>query len=133
MSKLEKSQPTQRLVVGQVKKSVAEQHHYNYNIYNSQNQYCTPTALLGFGATAKRSRHHKADNNDNGNEIENSMTDTATTQKRANFSALSVANANSINKISPNVANAKPGSARKLVIKNFKSKRNYLKVILQMI
>lgn len=85
-----------------------------------QNQH--PTALLGFGATAKRLRHNNADQDD---EIENSMTDTATAtaQKRANFSALTVANPNGINKISPNLANAKPGSARKLVIKNFKSKK----------
>lgn len=56
------------------------------------------------------------------------MTDTAAaaatdTQKRANFSALTVGNPNGVNKISPNLANAKPGSAKKLVIKNFKSKQ----------
>jgi len=47
----------------------------------------------------------------------------ADTQKRANFSALTVGNPNGVNKISPSLANAKPGSAKKLVIKNFKSKR----------
>lgn len=59
-------------------------------------------------------------------EIEN-MTDTVNaatdTPKRANFSALTVGNPNGVNKISPNLASAKPGSAKKLVIKNFKSKR----------
>ncbi|RLU23086.1 hypothetical protein DMN91_005364 [Ooceraea biroi] len=55
------------------------------------------------------------------------MTDTATaaatdTQKRANFSALTVGNSNGVNKISQNLANAKPGSAKKLIIKNFKHK-----------
>ncbi|XP_071553163.1 cullin-4A [Temnothorax nylanderi] len=44
------------------------------------------------------------------------------TQKRANFSALTVGNPNGVNKISPSLANAKPGSAKKLVIKNFKNK-----------
>ncbi|XP_067008215.1 cullin-4A [Anabrus simplex] len=48
------------------------------------------------------------------------MTDTATNnQKRANFSALS--NPNGVNK-SPSLVNTKPGSAKKLVIKNFKEK-----------
>jgi hypothetical protein len=58
------------------------------------------------------------------------MTDTATaaatdTQKRANFSALAVGNANGVNKISQNLANAKPGSTKKLIIKNFKRKLEY--------
>lgn len=60
--------------------------------------------------------------------IEN-MTDTASattdTQKRANFSALTVGNPNGVNKISPSLASAKTGTARKLVIKNFKSKRHH--------
>ena len=57
------------------------------------------------------------------------MTDTASaaaaaadTQKRANFSALTVGNPNGVSKISPSLTNAKPGSAKKLVIKNFRSK-----------
>ncbi|KYM98338.1 Cullin-4B, partial [Cyphomyrmex costatus] len=47
---------------------------------------------------------------------------TADTQKRANFSALTVGNPNGVSKISPSLANAKPGSAKKLVIKNFRNK-----------
>lgn len=51
---------------------------------------------------------------------EKSMTDTTTNnQKRANFSALS--NPNGVNK-NPALVNAKPGAAKKLVIKNFKEK-----------
>jgi len=62
------------------------------------------------------------------------MTDTAApaatdTQKRANFSALTVSNPNGVNKISPSLVNAKPGSAKKLVIKNFKSKRKYAALV----
>ncbi|KAL6260573.1 hypothetical protein P5V15_008094 [Pogonomyrmex californicus] len=44
------------------------------------------------------------------------------TQRRANFSALPVGNPNGVNKMSSSLANAKPGSAKKLVIKNFKNK-----------
>ncbi|XP_012281134.1 cullin-4A [Orussus abietinus] len=71
---------------------------------------------------AKRNKHSATASKID--EIEN-MTDTAAatnTQKRANFSALTVANPNGVNKISPSLANAKPGSAKKLVIKNFKNK-----------
>ncbi|XP_015188193.1 PREDICTED: cullin-4A-like isoform X1 [Polistes dominula] len=86
------------------------------------------TAVLNFVA-AKRS---KLSSKVSLTEIDNieKMTDTAaattattdTTQKRANFSALTVANPNGVSKISPSLATAKPGSARKLVIKNFKNK-----------
>lgn len=49
------------------------------------------------------------------------MTDT-TTQKRANFSALN-SNPNGMNKNSTSLLASKPGSAKKLIIKNFKGKQ----------
>lgn len=80
-------------------------------------------AAVNFGA-AKRSKLSAVAVTEI-NEVEN-MTDTAAattdTQKRANFSALTVGNPNGVNKISPSLASAKPGTARKLVIKNFRSK-----------
>ncbi|OAD56053.1 Cullin-4B [Eufriesea mexicana] len=97
---------TQVLATAQVKRTAADH-----------------AAVLNFGA-AKRSKLSAVAVTEI-NEIEN-MTDTAAattdTQKRANFSALTVGNPNGVNKISPSLANAKPGTARKLVIKNFKNK-----------
>ncbi|KOX71193.1 Cullin-4B [Melipona quadrifasciata] len=97
---------TQVLATAQVKRTAADH-----------------TAVLNFGA-AKRSKLSAVAVTEI-NEIEN-MTDTAAattdTQKRANFSALTVGNPNGVNKISPSLASAKPGTARKLVIKNFKNK-----------
>ncbi|KAG7205670.1 hypothetical protein KM043_007620 [Ampulex compressa] len=100
---------TQVLATAQVKRTAAEH-----------------TAVLSFGgsAAAKRSKFSAVAVTEVEG-IEN-MTDTAAatteTQKRANFSALTVGNPNGVNKISPSLASAKPGSARKLVIKNFKNK-----------
>ncbi|XP_071860494.1 cullin 4 isoform X1 [Bombus fervidus] len=97
---------TQVLATAQVKRTAADH-----------------AAVLNFGA-AKRSKLSAVAVTEI-NEIEN-MTDTAATttdtQKRANFSALTVGNPNGVNKISPSLASAKPGTARKLVIKNFKNK-----------
>lgn len=84
------------------------------------------TAALNYGA-AKRSKLSTATAAAVAvteiDEIEN-MTDTAATdtQKRANFSALTVGNPNGVNKISPSLTSAKPGTTKKLVIKNFKNK-----------
>ncbi|CAD6242173.1 GSCOCG00009432001-RA-CDS [Cotesia congregata] len=74
-------------------------------------------------AAASTSNNVDDDDDDDDEEFDNSMTDTATatTEKRANFSALNVSNPNGVNKLS-NVANSKPGSAKKLIIKNFKNK-----------
>lgn len=100
---------TQVLATAQVKRTAADH-----------------AAVLSFGA-AKRSKLSAVAVTEI-NEIEN-MTDTAAattdTQKRANFSALTVGNPNGVNKISPSLASAKPGTARKLVIKNFKSKQDH--------
>lgn len=97
---------TQVLATAQVKRTAADH-----------------TAVLNFSA-AKRSKLSAVAVTEI-NETEN-MTDTAAattdTQKRANFSALTVGNPNGVNKISPSLASAKPGTARKLVIKNFKNK-----------
>ncbi|KOC61411.1 Cullin-4B [Habropoda laboriosa] len=97
---------TQVLATAQVKRTAADH-----------------TAVVNFGAV-KRSKLSAVAVTEI-NEIEN-MTDTAAattdTQKRANFSALTVGNPNGVNKISPSLASAKPGTARKLVIKNFKNK-----------
>lgn len=49
-----------------------------------------------------------------------SMTDT-NAQKRPNFSALANPGPNGVNKIAPSLAGPKPGAAKKIVIKNFKS------------
>lgn len=49
------------------------------------------------------------------------MTD-ATTQKKANFSAVN-SNPNGMNKNGAGLLGSKPGSAKKLVIKNFKGKQ----------
>lgn len=49
---------------------------------------------------------------------EENMTDTSN-QRRANFSALTPAS-NGLNRTSPSLVNLKPGTAKKLVIKNFK-------------
>ncbi|XP_066586611.1 cullin-4A [Prorops nasuta] len=79
-------------------------------------------AVLNFSAAKRSKLSSVAASFDD--EFEN-MTDTAAAtnnQKRANFSALTAGNPNGVNKISPRLANAKSGSARKLVIKNFKSK-----------
>ncbi|XP_015123952.1 cullin-4A [Diachasma alloeum] len=121
MSKLVRTQP---LATGQVKKSSEHHHYHNTNNSCNNSSFNNNTALLGFGAATKRLRHNNADENEENNvEIVN-MTDTATatSQKRANFSALTVANPNGVNKLTQNLGNAKPGSARKLVIKNFKNK-----------
>lgn len=100
---------TQVLATAQVKRTAADH-----------------AAVLNFGA-AKRSKLSAVAVTEI-NEIEN-MTDmaaaTTDTQKRANFSALTVGNPNGVNKISPSLASAKPGTARKLVIKNFKSKQDH--------
>lgn len=103
---MSKFQRTQLLGTAQVKRSSTEH-----------------TTATGFGST-KRTKYSTSITEID--EIEN-MTDTAAattnSQKRANFSALTVTNPNGVtNKISPSLANAKPGSAKKLVIKNFKSK-----------
>lgn len=87
------------------------------------------TVVLDYASAAKRYKLSAAAGIAQPNEIGGDkiiiMTDTATdTQKRANFSALTVGNPNGVtNRISPSLANTKPGSAKKLVIKNFKSKR----------
>lgn len=45
--------------------------------------------------------------------------------KRPNFS-LAVANPNGVNKITTSLATGKPGTAKKLIIKNFKGKDSFL-------
>ncbi|XP_043477502.1 cullin-4A isoform X2 [Leptopilina heterotoma] len=103
---MSKFQRTQLLGTAQVKRSSTEH-----------------TTATGFNST-KRTKYSASVTEID--EIEN-MTDTAAattnSQKRANFSALTVTNPNGVtNKISPSLANSKPGSAKKLVIKNFKNK-----------
>lgn len=138
MSRLGRSQLLGATTAQQAKRSapatLVESHrHPSANNQLSSGGSCAPINNL-----AKRTRHttaataaaSSADTTvtlvENDEAIENNMTDTATaaanTQKRANFSALAVANPNGVSKISPSLAISKPGSARKLVIKNFKSK-----------
>lgn len=84
----------------------------------------TAESLVNLNQHVKRTRHNKNTTYESTRieDIEN-MTDTAAnSQKRANFSALTVTNPNGVNKISTSITNAKPGSAKKLIIKNFKSK-----------
>ncbi|XP_044010663.1 cullin-4A [Aphidius gifuensis] len=121
---------TQPLATGQVKRSSTSSSSSSASTSTSTidiNNF-NSTALLGFGATSKRLRHNNTEQEDQGInniiiDIDNNMTDTATptSQKRANFSALNVANPNGVNKLSPTMTHTKPGSAKKLVIKNFRN------------
>ncbi|XP_015587413.1 cullin-4A isoform X2 [Cephus cinctus] len=123
---------TQLLATGQVKRSAADHTAVIKNLTKrnkhsaaSATTVATTAATAAVAAaTAAVAAAVAAVAASDIDEIEN-MTDTAAatnTQKRANFSALTVANPNGVNKISPSLASAKPGSARKLVIKNFKNK-----------
>lgn len=89
----------------------------------SSTEHTTATGTVLNFVSTKRIKHSASATEID--EIEN-MTDTAATttnsQKRANFSALTVANPNGVNKITPTLASSKPGSAKKLIIKNFKNK-----------
>lgn len=81
------------------------------------------TQIIGAGDENIQRRNGKRSLNDNFpskklKQKEENMTDT-TTQKRANFSALSP-NPNGVNKNSATLLTSKPGSAKKLIIKNFK-------------
>ncbi|XP_033220142.1 cullin-4A isoform X2 [Belonocnema kinseyi] len=92
-------------------------------VKRSSTDHTTATGTVLNFASTKRTKHSASSTEID--EIEN-MTDTAAattnTQKRANFSALTVANPNGVNKITPSLASSKPGSAKKLIIKNFKNK-----------
>lgn len=68
-------------------------------------------------SVVKNKRNSSSDNNFCKKVKLEEMTDT--TQKRANFSALQPTS-NGVNRTIPNFVNLKPGSAKKLVIKNFK-------------
>ncbi|XP_046414629.1 cullin-4A isoform X2 [Neodiprion virginianus] len=100
---------TQLLPSAQVKRSVPTDSVVNFN--HSAKRARHPNGTTGSSATAGQLE-----------EIENMTDSAANTQKRANFSALTVASPNGVNKISANATNAKPGSAKKLIIKNFKNK-----------
>ncbi|XP_046734917.1 cullin-4A isoform X2 [Diprion similis] len=100
---------TQLLPTAQVKRSVPTDSVVNFN--HSAKRARHPNGTTGSSSTAEQLE-----------EIENMTDSAANTQKRANFSALTVASPNGVNKISPNATNAKPGSAKKLIIKNFKNK-----------
>ncbi|XP_075233766.1 cullin 4 [Lycorma delicatula] len=67
----------------------------------------------------KNKKNLSSDNNFSKKVKLEEMTDTS--QKRANFSALQPTS-NGVNRTIPSIVNLKPGSAKKLVIKNFKEK-----------
>lgn len=110
----------------QVKRSISDQQQQNNtNAFVLSHNSAAKRSKLSSSSSAVTATATTAVNCNEIDEIEN-MSDTAATtnntQKRANFSALTVGSPNNVNKLSSSLANAKPGSARKLVIKNFKSK-----------
>ena len=72
---------------------------------------------------AKRPRYSSSLEANDFENMADAATGTTQSSKRPNFSALSCPGPNGVNnKLSSTVANAKPGTAKKLIIKNFKGK-----------
>jgi cullin-4 len=96
--------------------------HRPHQQLSGSNQQELQSQVEVCGAAAKRPKY----NFTKGESVDNTMTDAAATSpgngaqtKRPNFS-LAVANPNGVNKITQSLATGKPGTAKKLIIKNFK-------------